>query len=95
MDPTYLRTDSGQSLTVTNLGGRRHTFTEVVNFGGGFVAGLNGTLAFATECAGATVLAPGASLDLKGLSVGNHSFQCCIHPWMRILVKVEAQENQP
>jgi hypothetical protein len=93
MDPTYFRPETGETLRVTNLGGRTHTFTEVANFGGGFVPVLNGTLLPAPECtSGPTPLPPGASVEVKGLSTGNHTFQCCIHPWMRILVKVGAEE---
>ena len=33
-------------------------------------------------------LPPGASLDVEGLAVGTHRFQCCIHPWMRAAIKV-------
>jgi plastocyanin len=96
MDPTYFKIEPGETVTAKNTGGRRHTFTEVTNFGGGFVAQLNGTLKIAPECAAASAnppLAPGASVEVKGLSVGNHSFQCCIHPWMRILIKVEDEEK--
>ena len=93
MDPTYFRSETGEPLRVKNLGGRTHTFTEVVNFGGGFVPPLNGTLLPAPECTSdPALLTPGASVEVKGLSTGNHAFQCCIHPWMRILVKVEAEE---
>ena len=55
---------------------------------------LNGTLIFAPECAAAAPLPPGASQELTGLGVGNHSFQCCIHPWMRMLIKVESEEAE-
>ena len=88
--------EPGETVTAKNTGGRHHTFTEVTNFGGGFVSQLNGTLKTAPECAAVAAnppLAPGASVDVKGLSVGNHSFQCCIHPWMRILIKVEHEEK--
>ena len=40
-----------------------------------------------------TFLAPGASLQVQALSVGNHKFQCCLHPWMRQLVKVGADHG--
>ena len=95
MDPTYVRIDPNDTLRVTNTGGRHHTFTEVANFGGGFVTGLNGTLHMAPECpaSAAAQLAPGDSVNVQSLSVGDHKFQCCIHPWMRILVKVEAEEH--
>jgi len=91
MDPTYFRMESDGTVRVRNAGGRGHTFTEVADFGGGFVPPLNGTLLVAPECAAAAAnppLAPGARMDVTGLSEGNHLFQCCIHPWMRILVKV-------
>ena len=44
----------------------------------------------AAECLGssATDVPPGATLKVKGLSEGDHRFQCCIHPWMRTLIKV-------
>jgi hypothetical protein len=94
MDPTYVRTDSRQTIKVSNEGGRGHSFTEVADFGGGMIPTLNGTLTLAPECAqnvvGPTLLDPGAKLEVHNLAVGNHKFQCCIHPWMRMLVKVEA-----
>jgi hypothetical protein len=81
-------------VTAINDGGRLHTFTEVANFGGGFVPPLNGTLAFAPECATATPLPPGARQQVTGLTPGNHLFQCCIDPWMRMLVKVEPEDEE-
>jgi plastocyanin len=93
MAPAYFRIDPDKSVAVKNEGGRLHTFTEVADFGGGFVPPLNGTLVFAPECATAAPLPPGASVDVKGLGVGNHSFQCCIHPWMRMLIKVEPEDE--
>jgi len=93
MDPAYLRLRAGGTLDAENEGGRFHTFTEVANFGGGVVAPLNGTLAPAPECATSVRLAPDASQEVTGLTPGNHLFQCCIHPWMRLLVKVEAEDS--
>jgi hypothetical protein len=93
MSPTYFRIDPDEDVAVRNEGGRTHTFTEVAAFGGGFVTGLNGTLEKAPECDTAAPLPPGEKLNLKGLSVGNHSFQCCIHPWMRMLIKVEPENE--
>jgi hypothetical protein len=87
MDPTYFRMESDGTVRVRNAGGRGHTFTEVANFGGGFVPPLNGNLLVAPECAAVSAdppLAPGARMDVTGLTEGNHLFQCCIHPWMRI-----------
>jgi len=91
-DPMYLKIDGG-TVTVKNNGGRTHTFTEVDNFGGGRVAGLNFGLARVAECplqppADPNNLAPGASIKIKNLSPGNHLFMCCIHPWMRAVIKV-------
>jgi hypothetical protein len=92
-DPAYLDIDSDETLRVQNKGGRTHTFTEVEHFGGGRVPALNFGLQPAPECANATDLAPGAKMKVRDLSVGNHHFQCCIHPWMRTLIKVHAEED--
>jgi plastocyanin len=95
--PTYLKAEPGERVRVRNAGGRGHTFTEVADYGGGFVAALNMGLVPAPECAAATgsVIAPGGRVDVGDLAVGNHKFQCCIHPWMRNLVKVEAEDDEP
>jgi hypothetical protein len=68
-----------------------HTFTEVANFGGGFIPVLNGAMQTAPECANPATLnfVPyGGSEALPGLDPGLHKFQCCIHPWMRAAVRV-------
>jgi plastocyanin len=93
--PTYLTPEPGERVRVSNDGGRGHTFTEVADYGGGFVPALNQGLAPAPECAAATgaVIAPGDRMDVTGLALGNHKFQCCIHPWMRALVKVEPEQD--
>ncbi|MEP6768278.1 MAG: hypothetical protein ABJC61_06385 [Acidobacteriota bacterium] len=57
------------------------------------IAPLNGTLVPAPECAAAAALPAGTKTEVPGLAVGNHKFQCCIHPWMRMLVKVEAEDG--
>jgi len=100
-DPTYLKVEGGKRLRISNEGGRTHTFTEVANFGGGRVPPLNagqpGTapLTPAPECVAAGVVnIPGGGEDVvDGLAPGNHRFMCCIHPWMRTLVKVEADDQ--
>jgi plastocyanin len=92
--PAYFRIDPDETVTAKNEGGRTHTFTEVANFGGGFVPPLNGILEFAPECATAAPLLPGASQQVTGLAPGNHLFQCCIHPWMRMLIKVEPEDEE-
>jgi hypothetical protein len=30
----------------------------------------------------------GSQLQVSGLAKGDHLFQCCIHPWMRMTVEV-------
>jgi plastocyanin len=93
-EPAYLDIHAGQTLRVTNIGGEEHTFTQVVTFGGGSIAVLNGTdVIRAPECpanpANLDVVTQGQTLDVKGLSPGEHKFMCCIHPWMRAVVEVE------
>ena len=90
-DPPYLEVKTGSSIRVHNVGGRTHTFTEVKAFGGGKVPNpaLNEGLTTAPECPGSLDIAPGGRIKLSGLAVGNHRFMCCIHPWMRALIKVK------
>lgn len=95
-DPSYITVRSGQNVRVTNRGGRVHTFTEVAEFGGGFVPLLNGALLPAPECGQDFVpdpavefVARGEAQDLMLLAPGVHKFQCCIHPWMRAAIRVE------
>lgn len=90
-EPSHVTTPAGKRIRVTNTGGRGHTFTEVANFGGGFVGVLNIGLTPAPECAPNNVvpLAPGATVELTASGPGLHKFQCCIHPWMRATVRVE------
>jgi len=90
--PSYLTIEPDETVRVRNRGGRGHTFTEVAVFGGGVVPPLNMGLTPAPECATATPLPPGASTQVRGLSVGNHRFQCCFHPWMRALIKVKPED---
>ena len=97
--PGYISVRAGQTVRVTNAGGEGHTFTEVTAFGGGFVPPLNGVggpagtvpLVPAAACVapGTTVVPPGKTVQIKGLSPGVHKFQCCIHPWMRAVVDVQ------
>lgn len=91
-EPSYLRVKTGTKVLVRNDGGRGHTFTRVAQFGGGRVPPLNTGLTPAPECAPATpdpsFVAPGDRLELTNLTAGNHRYQCCIHPWMRALIRV-------
>jgi hypothetical protein len=88
-EPSYVSMESEGDLEVTNRGGRVHTFTEVAQFGGGRIGGLNGALTAAPECATSTDVAPGDRANLTSLPAGLHKFQCCIHPWMRAAVRVK------
>jgi hypothetical protein len=82
---------------VINRGGRTHTFTEVDEFGGGFVPPLNAAVVTQTaahECldkavTDASTLKPGDMLKIKEEKAGLELYQCCIHPWMRIAVRVK------
>jgi plastocyanin len=91
-EPSYVKIEVGESVRVTNEGGRLHTFTPVANFGGGRVPPLSVGLTVAPECAGtaaaSTEIPPGATLRVEGLTVGTTRYQCCIHPWMRAAIKV-------
>jgi len=95
-EPSYLVVAPGRKVELENEGGRLHTFTEVAEFGAGRipVPALNQGLTLAPECALAqgavdpNALAPDAEKDIGPLAMGNHKFQCCIHPWMRALIKV-------
>jgi plastocyanin len=93
-EPSYISIPAGRRVRVTNGGGRAHTFTEVANFGGGFIPPLNGALFPAPECANPNALTfvrYGGSQTLNGLDPGLHQFQCCIHPWMRAAIRVNAK----
>jgi plastocyanin len=99
IEPTYLHLKAGKTLSVENEGGRDHTFTEVVKYGGGRIGSLNIGLTEAPECVLATgatdptLMHPGGELELAHLSTGLHTFQCCIHPWMRAAVRVAAERK--
>jgi plastocyanin len=93
-EPSYVSVRGGQTVRVSNRGGRVHTFTRVQNFGGGFVPPLNETMTPAPECGigmphpDVTFVGVGETERLSGLAPGLHKFQCCIHPWMRAAVRV-------
>ena len=89
-EPSFAETQPNGTVHAFNLGGRGHTFTEVAEYGGGFIPdpALNKGLTMAPECASATVIPPGGRVVLQ-LSEGDHRFQCCIHPWMRAYIQAE------
>jgi plastocyanin len=95
-EPDIVEVKKGTTLVVVNQGGEPHTFTEVAQFGGGFIAALNGGQATVPECAGGfstvavakTRILQGSQSLVTGLPRGEHRFECCIHPWMRTTVTV-------
>jgi hypothetical protein len=95
-DPSYLEITTRGRVRVRNEGGRVHTFTEVAEFGGGKVPSplLNQGLTPAPECAASVDIAPGRTMEISRLDARNHRFQCCIHPWMRALVKVHPERDR-
>jgi plastocyanin len=98
-EPDKLVIKKGTVLEVVDQGGEPHTFTEVAQFGNGFLPPLNpnSETTVIPECAGGfgnvavakTRILQGSHLDITGLSKGKHLFQCCIHPWMRMEVDVK------
>jgi plastocyanin len=89
--PAQLRLTSGQALRLNNRGGETHTFTEVVDFGGGFIPELNGVFPPGTPLAepigDLRFIAAGEQLDVPALPAGTHLFECLIHPWMQATVE--------
>ena len=96
-EPDQVTIPEGSVLSVTDEGGEPHTFTEVAQYGGGFIPDLNHGEATVPECNGGfanvavakTRIVQGSTIDVTGLSKGKHLFQCCIHPWMRMEVDVQ------
>jgi plastocyanin len=96
-EPDTLSVKQGTPVFAVDQGGEPHTFTEVAQFGGGFIPGLNAGQETVPECSGGfsniavarTRIIQGSQLQVAGLSKGKHYFQCCIHPWMRMEVEVK------
>ena len=95
-DTIHIKTDT--VLTVVDQGGEPHTFTEVKHFGGGsYRDSMRQARAWSPECAARfssvavakTRILQGSQLLVPELSKGEHLFQCCIHPWMRVKVEVK------
>jgi hypothetical protein len=100
-DPTFVKSRAGKRLRISNEGGRTHSFTRVTDFGGGRVPPLNGVGAMgkvpltpAPECfTPAFAPIPGGGNDeTEELAAGDYKFQCCLHPWMRTLVRVTDED---
>jgi hypothetical protein len=89
--PGQVRLRPGQFLRAENRGGEVHTFTEVEEFGGGFVDELNAALPPGTPAAmpigDLRFIPAGAQSKLDPLAAGTHLFECLIHPWMRTTVE--------
>ena len=90
---------ASESLRAVVRGGEFHTFTEVEEYGSGCVDDLNLPLGLPAnartqeECDaifGATGVPVGGSLSVSDLDLGEHHFQCMIHPWMRTDVNVRS-----
>jgi plastocyanin len=97
-EPDTLSIKKGTPIIAVDQGGEPHTFTEVAQFGGGFIPPLNAPgEEVVPECVGGfgnvavarTRILQGSQLQVTGLSKGKHYFQCCIHPWMRVEVDVK------
>lgn len=96
-EPDTLTVKEGTIVSIVNSGGEPHTFTEVAKFGGGFILPLNDGEAPVPECAAGfssvavarTRVLQGSQQQIVGLSKGEHLFECCIHPWMRMKVEVK------
>lgn len=99
--PSNILLNVGRPTFIENVGGEAHTFTPVAEFGGGFIPDLNGISGNpvpAPECLNIPALVfipPGGSEEgptagTSELPVGSHKFQCCIHPWMRTVIDVQA-----
>jgi plastocyanin len=97
-EPDIVHIKKGTTLSVVDQGGEPHTFTEVAQFGGGFIPPLNAPGEVTVpECAGGfsnvavakTRILQGSQVQITGLSKGEHLFECCIHPWMRVKVEVK------
>jgi plastocyanin len=97
-EPDTLHIKQGTTVIVVDQGGEPHTFTEVKQFGGGFIPQLNGpgeqpvsecSAGFSEVSVAKTRMLQGSQLTIAGLPKGTHYFECCIHPWMRVKVEVK------
>ena len=92
--PSTTTAPLGQTLVAINRGGEVHTFTHVEAFGGGIVPLLNDLAHVpnvAPECLQLEpddFVAPGTTYEETVEDTGTQRFQCCIHPWMRLEVRV-------
>jgi hypothetical protein len=91
--PETIHVPRDLTLPIVNAGGEVHTFTEVEEFGGGIVPVLNnltGNTVVAPECLtlGASDFIPAGGQTTHTFEPGEaDKYQCCIHPWMRAVVR--------
>src|SRR5258708_19405030 len=87
-EPDTVTMKEGATLSVVDLGGEPHTFTEGAQFGGGFIPPLNHGDATVHECscgfsnlvmAKTRILQP-STLNITGLMQSTHLFYSCILP---------------
>ena len=102
ISPRQVNITEDQAFQAQNNGGETHTFTEVDEFGGGFIPELNelsGNPVPAPECLALTqkpgfpnvedLIPAGGTSEAEHEEAGTtHHYQCCIHPWMRTDVTV-------
>ena len=97
-EPDVVKIKAGGTLYVSDQGGEPHTFTEVKEFGGGFLPVLNApgenvvsecSEGFANVAVAKTRILQGSLTVVPNLAKGTHLYQCCIHPWMRVKVEVK------
>ena len=95
--PPQMTARVGETLVAVNRGGEVHTFTRVAKFGGGIVPSLNqltGDLVPAPECLALQptdfVSPGGVDRDDTISAPGTALYECCIHPWMRTVVRVKS-----
>src|SRR5262249_28101065 len=102
--PDTVSASTTEQIDVRNIGGEVHTFTEGGDFGGGVVPLLNqlsGNPVEAPECGMPPnddnhTLAPGQSFSFTEGDTGTHLYQCCIHPWMRVMLTIsESRQGVP
>src|SRR4051794_41624629 len=89
--PGRLTLKRGQVLQLDNRGGETHSFTEVVDFGGGIIPPLNAVFPPGTPLArpigDLRFIPPGEQLDVSGPPTGTPLFECLTPPWMEATVE--------
>jgi len=90
--PSTANVRSVKTFEAVNHGGETHTFTEVAEFGGGFIQFSTTSPTFLMWPQNAVpdaleaddFVAPGGTYRETVDHAGHLKFQCCIHPWMRL-----------